>query len=102
MNDPYGQRGNDPNAVRIVREVPLWGIVTMLAAVITQGFALYYGQERLGALVAQQAGDIKEIRAELVSIRNELGTKNIKDAEHDFQIEAIKARLSNIERAVRP
>lgn len=95
---PLHQRQHDDrDAIRIVREVPLWGLLSGLAVVVAQAFALYYGQERLSGLVTQQATDIREMRVVVENLRNELGVKNLKDAEHDFQIEALKARLSQIE-----
>jgi len=86
--------------VRITKEIPLWGIITLLGALAAQAVALYYGQleqaremRRWGERQAEMASDIKSIAGE--------GQKAGRDMqEFGFQLRVLQDRVRALEQQV--
>lgn len=87
--------------LRVSKEIPLWGIVTVLAALGGQAVALYYGQQGLTKEVTQLTGEVRELRVsaqryELERERARLATESL-----ERRLGDIEARLNGVSAPVR-
>jgi len=89
-------RASDEQPIRVVRQIPLWGVITMVVTAATFAIATsinqFYGQQRLIEQVAELTTQIK-------SLTIEVNGKNLKDIEHDIKIADIVRRVSILEAA---
>lgn len=81
--------------LKVTREIPLWGVLTVIAALGAQAVALYYGQQRL----VEKMGEVSaEVRALAASSRQA-------DADRvatRMQIDELARRVAELERRARP
>lgn len=94
-------RIDDPAPIRIVREVPLWGIVIMLFSIVAQAVSLFYAQQSQGESIQRMTVRIVELTSEIRQLSVSANVKDIKDAEHDFKLQDHERRLANVERTNR-
>ena len=89
------------NEIRIVREIPLWGVVSLVITGIIVGASTfinqYYGQKELFILVQAQTVKISEMTDQLTKITVSLQGKDLKDLEHDLRLGDIGRRITTIE-----
>lgn len=78
------------NEVKITREIPLWGILSVVGTLAAQGVSTYYGQQRLAETVERLGG---EVRALTTSV-NDLGRAQ---AGQQFQIIELQRRVDTLE-----
>lgn len=50
-------------AVKFTREVPLWGVISVIAGLGAQAVALYYGQQRLAERMSEVVVEVKALSA---------------------------------------
>jgi hypothetical protein len=90
-----------PQQIKIVREIPLWGIITLVITVVvfsaTTFLNQYYGQQKLFDIVSFQTIKIAEVSEQIRSLTSDLATKNLKDLEHDLLLADIRRRLTDLE-----
>lgn len=87
--------------IRVVREIPLWGIVTLVTTGVMFGAGTfinqYYGQKELFSLVSMQTAKISELTDKLSRITTNIQTKDLKDLEHDIRLGDLNRRMANME-----
>lgn len=78
------------NPIRVTREIPLWGILTVIGALGAQGVSAYYGQARLVENVAGLTTEVRALATEVNSLtRTQTGFQ--------FQLEDMRRRLEALE-----
>lgn len=75
----------------ITRAIPLWGLLTVLGALIGQGVVVYFAQQRQGELILAMTVELKQVV-------QAVNTSNVKDVEHDFRLSDHERRLQVLER----
>ncbi len=83
--------------IRVTREIPLWGILTVLGALAVQAIALYYGLQRQVEEQARQGQRMVEIAADVRSIGNEIQKNNMKTLELSFGLAGLEQRVRLLE-----
>lgn len=83
--------------VRVTREIPLWGILTVIAGLAAQAVALYYGLQRQGEEQARQGQRQVEMAADVRSIASDIQKSALKTVEMSFLIQNIEQRLRIVE-----
>ena len=79
MRDEDGNLLNiDLPRLRVTREIPLWGIVSVLAAFSAQAIGLYYGQQRQVEEQVRQGLRQSEIAADVRAIAKEMQQNSLK------------------------
>lgn len=77
----------EENRIRIVREIPLWGVITGLIAVLMMAGAAAYnqvsGQQRLLELMTAQGTAIQELTIKVTQLSIQINGKDLKDVEHE-------------------
>lgn len=81
-------------SIRIVREVPLWGIVSGLFVLCGQAVALYYGQQRLSEQMV-------EVRAEVRALTTSAAARDREAAAMQYQVREMQRRLQTLEQGKR-
>lgn len=95
------QRESDPNQLRIVREIPLWGLLGGLGAFLLQGVLMWHGQEKQVDATARMSSQLQEQSRQIQELAVQIGSKNLKDAEHDFKISDNDRRITAVELQVK-
>jgi hypothetical protein len=76
--------------VRIDRVIPLPWLVGMMAAIVAQAAALYYGQQ-------QTIEKVGELRADVRSLNGSAAVAATRDVEHTMRLQALERRVDVIE-----
>lgn len=101
MNTPT----REDQRIRIVREIPLWGVVTgLLAVVVTVSTAAYNqfaGQQRLLELMQAQGVAIQDLTIKVAQLSGQINGKDLKDVEHDVRLTDLSRRVADNEQAIR-
>lgn len=83
---------DEPNKpFTITRSLPLYWLLSVLAALIGQAAVVYFAQQRQGELIQGMTGELKQVVTAI-------STSNIKDVEHDFRLSDHERRLQALER----
>lgn len=89
---------NNSTDIQIVREVPLWGVVSGVAVLIMQllllvfyGGQFYRQQEEQGKAVQQMALTMESIKARMEVLGNDSAVLRAKDSEHDRRITELES-----------
>jgi flagellar basal body-associated protein FliL len=90
-------RASDP-PIKITREIPLYWVLSVVAAIVGQGALVWFTQKSQGDLIAQQNESIKQLTAELRAVTTDLNTGRVKDLEHDLKIADHERRLATLEK----
>lgn len=83
--------------LRVDTRVPLWGILTVLAALGLQAIALYYGLQRQVEEQARQGQRQTDMAADIKSIANQMNAGALKTMELTFSVATIEQRLRALE-----
>jgi hypothetical protein len=83
--------------IRITREIPLWGLVSMLLALGGQAIALYYSQQEQARELARQGARQAEMAADLRSIATDIQKGSLDTAKLNFTVESMQQRLAILE-----
>lgn len=105
QNDMARHRSDDDSErVRIIREIPLWGVVTLIAGVISfgggQAISQFYGQREQEASLARMSRLLETMAKQLEMIQAEIKNKDIKDVQHDMSITDLYRRVDVIDRNI--
>jgi hypothetical protein len=84
-NDMAHIRDGDP-PIKVNREIPLWGLICVIAVIAGQAVTLWFGQQR-------QAEVLNEMSAQVRQMSLDLGARNLKDVEHDLRLADHERRL---------
>lgn len=94
-------RTNDPERFRIVREVPAWGVVTLIMTVAVfgggQAITLYFGQKEQGEAIGRLSLRVVELTTQVSRLAEEVAAKNLADVRHDMLIDDLRRRMAEIE-----
>ena len=103
MNQENGMahtRSDDP-PVKITREIPLPWLVGIVAAGFLQAALMYFKQETQGAAIEKlslsQTEEIRKLSTQVQQLSTDIGTKNLKDVEHDLKIADHERRVLSLE-----
>jgi hypothetical protein len=95
--DMTHHRGQDPNGIRIVREIPMWGIWCVLGAGLLQAVLMWSSQREQATAIAALTEQVSIANATINRLTAEIGSKNIKDVEHDMALRDMERRLNLVE-----
>ena len=87
----------DMPRLRVTKEIPLWGIVTVLAAFAAQAIALYYGLQRQVEEQVRQGLRQTEIAADVRTIANDMQKNSLKAVEQQFATSSLEQRVRILE-----
>lgn len=95
----------EDHRIRIVREIPLWGVITgLLGVVVTISVAAYNqfaGQQRLLELMQAQGVAIQELTIKVAQLSAQINSKDLKDVEHDVRLNDLSRRVTDNEALLR-
>lgn len=93
-------RAQDPS-IRIVREIPLWGLISLLLTVAMFGagqfISQYYAQQAQATAIAALTIRIESLVTEVKLLNAQINIKDTKDVQHDTQISNLERRVSDLE-----
>lgn len=87
-------RSSDP-PIKVTREIPLWGILSVAAAICGQAAIVWFTQKEQGRLLNEAIGQIQQMRAEMSSL-------TLKNVEYRYEISDLQRRVSNLEKGKAP
>ena len=97
------------HAVKIVREIPMWGVVGVIAALGAQAVALYYGQQSLAEKMAEVRAEVRNLTTasntrerDIIELRSDVRTLVGRTDDNTRRMEDTVRRLAEIERRVKP
>lgn len=82
-------RREDP-PIKITREIPLWGVLGVVATIIGQAAVVWFTQKEQGAQLVQV---ISELRQVTDSIRQ----SDVRNERHELKIEDLQRRVQALE-----
>lgn len=93
------QRSTDDVAhpVKITREIPLPWLIGAAVCVVAQAGAIWVGQEKQADAIVRMTQQLAEQNKQLQALSVEIGSKNLKDVEHDLKLADHERRLSDVE-----
>lgn len=83
--------------VKITREIPLWGIVSVLGAFAAQAIGLYYSNQSLAKAFEQQSVQLTVVANDVRAINAEINKGNLRSVEVSMNLDDIKRRLQMLE-----
>ena len=90
-------RDSDPDRVRIVREIPMWGIWGVLGAGLLQAVLMWASQREQATAISALTEQVQAANASINRLTVEIGSKNLKDVEHDMALRDMERRLNLVE-----
>lgn len=88
-HDMTHTRSDDP-PIKITREIPMPWLIGIIGAGFLQAVLVYYKQDA-------QAEAIVKLTAEVRQLSTDIGSKNLKDVEHDLKIADHERRILSLE-----
>ncbi len=83
--------------ITIDRKIPLWGILSTVAAIVAQAALVWSGQREQAVEMRHQAEQIKELAIQVKGLSAQLATKDGKDIEQDLRLNELSRRVLTIE-----
>jgi hypothetical protein len=90
-------RDGDQPPVRIVREIPLWGLILAAVSLIGQAVLMWVGQEKQAEAIVRMSLQLGEQSRQINELSVQIGSKNLKDVEHDLKLADVERRLNLME-----
>lgn len=99
---PLNQTQLEGNAIdlprlRVTREVPLWGILSLLGVVAGWGVSSYYGQVEQAKELTRQGVRQIEMVSDLRAIGTRIQESTLKTVELSFQVSNLEQRIRTLE-----
>lgn len=91
------RRSDDPTQVRVTREIPLWGLLTVLGGLACQAVLIWAGQREQQLAITQLTAQVAQSAEQLGRMSGALGSQNVKNAEHDWALRDLDRRLQALE-----
>lgn len=95
-------RKTDAEAISIDRKIPLWGILTVVGAIVVQTVVFWNSMQLLAVQVAFQGKraedisvDVKGLTTDVKALSITLSSKDRVDQDQDRRIEDLERRLNN-------
>ena len=89
-HDSEGHDEAPQQIVRVNREIPLWGILTMLGLAVVPAVNTYYSNKAQGEQLAAVAADVR-------AIQSDVNKAVVQNAEVRFRLDDYLRRLQNLE-----
>lgn len=83
--------------VKITREIPLWGIISVLGAFAAQAVGLYYNNVGMAKSLEQQGLQLGAMAADMRGLNAEINRNNVRNAEVGFMVDDLKRRITMLE-----
>lgn len=97
QSDLMGLDGHPAAGVTIDRKIPLWGILTLVGAILGQGAWVWTGQREQAIEIRHQSEQIRELTAQVKALVMQMSAKDNKDVEQDFRINELGRRVQVLE-----
>lgn len=94
--------GDRRAGITIDRKIPLWGILSLVAAIVAQGGIVWSGQREQAVEVRHQSEQIKGLAIQVERLGAQLATKDGKDIEQDLRINELSRRVLTLETVPAP
>lgn len=94
-------RETDTPPIKLNREVPAWGIITLLIGMGIWAISQWVSYNGLLATSQTQTKTIGELAVKIAEISDKLNDTKMKNLEQDFMLSRIKERLDSIESVAR-
>lgn len=105
-HQPHVRATDDESKMRVVRDIPLWGILSVVGAILSAFGAsfvtMYYGQQSLADKMEAMTRETREVKLELRSTNNEIQKNNIGAATMQLQINGLENRYARLEERMPP
>lgn len=76
--------------VKVTREIPLWGILTVVGGFVVNGVTMYYGQQELAKNVDRLSTDVRTLTIHINDMRADQRGLQV-------QIEGLERRVTALE-----
>lgn len=85
--------------IKVIREIPLWGILTVLGVVAVQAVAMYITQIDQGKTLVRFEKEQQANSIQLTDVKNAIQSQSINNLKVQYELDTIKARLIVLESA---
>ncbi|WP_046111827.1 hypothetical protein [Aquincola tertiaricarbonis] len=89
--------GDRRAGITIDRKIPLWGILTLVGAILAQGGIVWSGQREQAVEVRHQSDQISKLALQVERLGAQLATKDSKDIEQDLRLNELSRRVLTLE-----
>lgn len=96
QTDFAGLEGSS-SGITIDRKIPLWGILTLVAAMISQAALVWSGQREQAIEMRHLSEQTRLLAIEVKALTTQSATKDGKDIEQDLRINELSRRVLSIE-----
>ena len=87
-SDKHVRQSDD--GIKVVREIPLWGIISLLVVVFGQAVAMYTTQ-------TDQGKTLIRFEKEMTDVKNAVQSQSMSSLKTQYELDLIKARLAVLE-----
>jgi len=94
-----GHRSTDPDAVTIDRKVPLWGVLGVVGALLTQAVIVWNGQNLQASEIRHQSEQIQDLAQQVKGMSAQIAIKDGIDIKQDLRIGELDRRVTVLEEA---
>src|SRR5258706_9017960 len=94
---PINHTRSDDESIKVVREIPLWGIITLLVVVFGQAVAMYTTQTDQGKTLIRFEKEQQANSIQLLDLKNAIQNQSINNLKVQYELDIIKARLTVLE-----
>lgn len=95
----HTDHGSFDHGVTVDRKIPLWGILSMVAAIAAQAALVWSGQREQAVEMRHQSEQIRELAIQVKGLAGQLATKDSKDIEQDLRLNELSRRVLALETA---
>lgn len=90
VHDMAHTRHEDPAGLKVSREIPLPWLIGIIGTIFLQAALVYFKQD-------SQAETLLKLSEQVKGISSALGSKDLKDLEHDIRIADLQTRMSDVQ-----
>lgn len=92
-------RATDDQGLKINREIPLWGLLTMAIALIGQAILMWNGQNMQAQEMRHQSEQIQDLAQQVKAMATQLATKDGTDIGQNLRLDELSRRVGFLETA---
>lgn len=96
-NPPH--RSTDPEGITIDRKIPLWGVLTLVGALVGQAILMWNGQNMQAQEMRHQSEQIQDLAQQVKAMATQLATKDGTDIGQNLRIDELGRRVGALEGA---
>ena len=94
--DDMRRAGDDSNAGPSLRQIPVTWLASLAIGLVGHAATMWLAVEKNIDATVRTSSAVDKLVAETQALRVEIGQKNVKDLEHDYKLENLKARLDEL------